>query len=439
MEYSPIKFFRVKNFRNIGDITVDFTGSPIISLVGDNESGKTSIIKAFAVLALHAYPRDQKDFIRDGTRGFGLALGLEDGTIITRMKADGINSYKIELPNGQVWETNKIDSGLPTKVQEIVGLLEEPETGEFLHIRTYEDQLLFVVTPSSTNYKVMYNALKVDYLTKAIRLGLDEVNALKKSLEDKEKSIKTLLDEVRQIKIYDIEPVINIRARLQNQLDNLELIEKAIELKDNVEKIESKMGILRLIEDNKLQSINIEEALGYKRFYTLLNSLTEIKKKLNIYEQIGDAKTIDITVLKKLKYVKEEINKLDVKSKLLREYVKSEGLNEIDSRLVGMFERALSIKTKVEEIQKRMKIVDVSELKEIDTSVTDVIAKFKNVASYYNKALEIHRNLVTLMEEAKKVEQERDNLIKQLGISVVECPRCNELIPLEGVGVLGKS
>ena len=36
---------------------------------------------------------------------------------------------------------------------------EEPETKEYLHIRTYEDKLLFVVTPNSTNYKVMYNSI----------------------------------------------------------------------------------------------------------------------------------------------------------------------------------------------------------------------------------------------------------------------------------------
>ena len=74
--YSPIKTIYIKNFRNIGEAIIDFTESPIISLIGENEAGKTSVVKAFAVAALHAYPRDQKDFIRDGTNGFGVCIEL---------------------------------------------------------------------------------------------------------------------------------------------------------------------------------------------------------------------------------------------------------------------------------------------------------------------------------------------------------------------------
>lgn len=35
--YSPIKKVYIKNFRNIGEATIDFTESPIVSLIGENE------------------------------------------------------------------------------------------------------------------------------------------------------------------------------------------------------------------------------------------------------------------------------------------------------------------------------------------------------------------------------------------------------------------
>lgn len=84
--YSPIKTIRVKNFRNIGDVELSFEDSPIITLVGSNEAGKTSIIKAFAACALHANPREQKDWIRDTTKMFGVEINLEDGTQLVRVK-----------------------------------------------------------------------------------------------------------------------------------------------------------------------------------------------------------------------------------------------------------------------------------------------------------------------------------------------------------------
>ena len=58
MQYSPIKSFRLKNFRNLGDVTIDFTESPIIALKGDNEAGKTSVVLGAAVLGLNANYRN---------------------------------------------------------------------------------------------------------------------------------------------------------------------------------------------------------------------------------------------------------------------------------------------------------------------------------------------------------------------------------------------
>ena len=153
--YSPISKVRVKNFRNIGDVELDFRDSPIITLVGSNEAGKTSVIKAFGVCALHASPRDQKEWIRDTTKMFGVQIDLQDGTQIVRVKEDGgVNLYRVIDKDGKTWDTSKITDGLPVQVQQVMGLIAEEETGEFLHIRTYEDKLLFVVTPDSANYKV---------------------------------------------------------------------------------------------------------------------------------------------------------------------------------------------------------------------------------------------------------------------------------------------
>ena len=90
--YSPISKIGIKNFRNLGEVEIDFTESPIVCLVGENEAGKTSVIKAFSVCALHSSPRDQKDYIRDGTQMFGVAIVLEDGSQIVRLKTKDVNN-----------------------------------------------------------------------------------------------------------------------------------------------------------------------------------------------------------------------------------------------------------------------------------------------------------------------------------------------------------
>lgn len=141
--YSPISKLRVKNFRNIGDVTIDFEQSPIVALVGENEAGKTSIIKAFSMCALHDSPRDQKDYIRDGTQALGIEIDLADSTKIVRIKqTNGGNIYRVISPDGSTWDTTKITDGLPEKINQLMGLIVEPETGEYLNVRTYEDRLL---------------------------------------------------------------------------------------------------------------------------------------------------------------------------------------------------------------------------------------------------------------------------------------------------------
>ena len=106
--YSPIKKIYIKNFRNLGEVEIDFTESPIVCLLGENEAGKTSVIKAFSVCALHSTPRDQKDYIRDGTQMFGVKIELQDGSSVTRLKTATVNKYVVEKADGTKWETNKI-------------------------------------------------------------------------------------------------------------------------------------------------------------------------------------------------------------------------------------------------------------------------------------------------------------------------------------------
>ena len=143
-------------------------------------------------------------------------------------------------PGEDDWVTNKIDDGgdVPYPIVQVMGIVKEPETKELLHIRTYEDNLLFVVTNASTNYKVMYNALKVEQLTNAIGLGSEEANRLRNNINTNDIAIKTLLDNLRKIKVHDTEAISNIKDRVAGQLHTLDKISRAMEIKGNIKKIE---------------------------------------------------------------------------------------------------------------------------------------------------------------------------------------------------------
>lgn len=423
--YSPIHKLRVKNFRNIGDVELDFTESPIITLVGENEAGKTSIIKAFATCALHANPRDQKDYIRDTTKMFGVEIDLQDGTQIVRVKEDGgINLYRVIYPDGKVWDTGKITDGLPVEVSKVMGLIAEPETNEFLHIRTYEDKLLFVVTPNSTNYKVMYNALKVEQLTKAIKLGSTEVNNLKSSINNNDVSIQTLGAQLRSISIVDVEPIKNIKDRLIQQIAVLTKLEKAKSLVDKVDSCEQQLGAVALIDRFGLQPIDELMSSRLSNASRLLNNKYELENKSLWIESVNDLSEIDISVSNKLKYILEKKTELSEKLDDAGALVHLSEISEISEivpiHLIKINSLLNDIRTKETIIQK----IDVTGQEEIQQSSLDLVAKLQRIYSFVDS---IKNKEIELEQDNNYIEQVQDYM-KQCGVAVETCPRCGEAV-----------
>ena len=214
--YSPIKRWGIKNFRNLGEVEFSFD-TPIVTLVGDNEAGKTSVVKTFAVLGANGYATEQKDYIRDNTKGFSIECELSDGTTVKRVKTASENAFEIVGASGEVYAADKIDRGYgtPVELERVMGMMVEPETKELLQIRTYEDNLLFVLTKSSENYKVMYNALKVGNLTRAIAVGNQQANGYRNAIDEYSVKSETLESELESIKDIDIASAIRLKGEIE--------------------------------------------------------------------------------------------------------------------------------------------------------------------------------------------------------------------------------
>ena len=432
--YSPIHKLYIRNFRNLGDVELDFSKSPIITLVGENEAGKTSVIKAFATCALHANPRDQKDYIRDGTKMFGVSIELEDGTRVTRIKeAGGINSYQIQDANGNMlFHTNKLAEGLPEEVQKLIGLISEPETNEFLHIRTYEDKLLFVVTPNSTNYKVMYNALKVEQLTKAIKLGSGEVNALKSSISSNDASMVTLQGQLKSISVVDTEPLINVRQSLIEQVALLDKLERVKTLSDRVNNCEVQLGALALIDKFKLESIN--EVIANKLVSTsrLLSRNNETVNLLSNISEISNLEEIDCSIVNKLFNILNKQNVLGSKIAEAGALVQVADISEISEVSVVQLNKAVSLIDKLNILTSQSKVIDVSKCIEIEQTALTNLDKLQRIASFKEKVDSGETQLKQINDYIVQVQ----DYLKQCGVAVEICPNCGNdvIIDMDKIG-----
>lgn len=425
--YSPIKTIFVKNFRNIDEVTLDFSESPIIALIGENEAGKTSIVKAFGVCALHANARDQKDYIRDGTNGFGVAIELENSALITRMKTPTLNKYSVKKADGELWDTNKIDAGLPIQVSELMGLIQEPETKEFLQIRTYEDQLLFVVTPASTNYKVMYDALKVDQLTRAIKVGSNESNELKATIGDNNTSIRTLTENLRGIKIYDLEALINVRNRINSQVTILDKLEKAKSILDRINLAKQQLGALNMLDEYNLKPIDLVEVAKLITANRLLDSSSNLTKLLQLNEKASSAEFIDLAIINKLRDAIEKRDRLETKIKSAGALESLSKLREISEYEAKQINRVMALQVQMKASAKVLATIDVPGCELVEQRDFDIVFKLERMR------LIVERNNLLKTEEDKSntVVKQIEDYLKQCGAAVAMCTKCGESIVLD--------
>lgn len=267
--YSPIKRWGIKNFRNLGEVGFEFD-TPIVTLVGDNEAGKTSVVKTFAVLGANGYATEQKDYMRDNTNGFQIDCELDNGTSIRRVKTASENAFEILGADGEVYAADKLDRGYgtPVELERVMGMMVEPETKELLQIRTYEDNLLFVLTKSSENYKVMYNALKVGNLTRAIAVGNQQANGYRNAIDEYSVKAETLESELESIKDIDIASAVRLKGEIERLSRIVTGLRGLIERLDAADESEARLRVYAGVSGLKEES----ESVGYS-FKSLIERL----------------------------------------------------------------------------------------------------------------------------------------------------------------------
>lgn len=423
--YSKIKSIQIKNFRNIGEVTLDFTKSPIITLVGENEAGKTSVVKAFKVCALNDSPRDQKGYIRDNTNAFGVLIELEDGHNILRYKErNGRNIYRVMDKDGKVWEQSKVTDGVPDGIQKMLGLTTETETGEYLNVRTYEDRLLFVVTPASTNYKVMYNALKVEQLTKAIKLGSDELNGIKSVVNKNENSISTLGDQLKTIVVRDLSPLKEIKDRVTKQVAELEHIERIERLMDKLDAVNEQLGAYELITVYNLQPIDEAMSVKVNSISRLLNRISDVDKKINQYSEIDTLDEISLNNIDMVNSILAKQAELSEKLRIAGSLDIVSNLEPISEVVVGHLNKVGLLASRLSTLTNQIKLYDTKGIEEIDESELNAVKRLERIEA---SLVKIHQNSSAIEQCDNYVIQVQEYL-KQLGVAVETCPKCGEAV-----------
>lgn len=425
--YSPIKNILVTNYRNIQKEVFSFEKSPIICLVGENDSGKSSAIMAFTACALNARMMKQKNYIRHGTQFFGVAIELEDGTIIKRLKSETANRYDIEYPDGKVWSTSKISEGLPVQVQELIGIIQEPETKEYLQVRTYRDKMMFVDTPDSTNYKVVYEALKVGQVTRAIKKGTDESNDLFYTISQNRTKLLGLCESEKKIVVSDLTPLTSMRKAVELGVELLKKIDEIRDLIEDIKSTEESLGTLRLIDTFKLNNISEIECLKLNDAYNSYLSCIEIGNKIESIKEVDTVESIDITPIYNLEESMRLIEDINNSNGWLEVYKETEKVEYIDYSVLNTIKETVEILNEISIDNERVK--SYNEIKDIDYSGKE----YNNIVQMENLIDMIKQNkeMASQIEEIDKYISQSNQYLKDLGVAFEKCPNCGEQVMVD--------
>lgn len=410
--YSKIKSIEVRNFRNIGVAAVSFEKSPIVCLLGDNEAGKTSFNMATTVCATNVDPKSQKEYIRKGTNGFGVKINLEDGHSVLRMKTSDSNIYQVTKDGEEVYSASKLSEGIPKEVTDLMGIIMEDETRELLQVRTYEDKLLFAYTTGTTNKKMMYNALKVENLTNAIKIGNEDINGIRSEKSNNEIACGTVMGQLRGIHLVDV----SIVETLLNKVKELSNQEEKLSLLDNL---------------NKIVTSGYIKMNGIANLTAGLNELNETQIKNLV--RLVDLKKQSELVVPDHKGVCELNSRLYEKVAQCRSLVSSLNVYVPDTSEVAdidLLVNRINIVSKLKSLCEELKKVEFGAFKELEQA--------KELKVEPSKKLQIMKELVANIKENKEQLEkmqaeihECKEFLEHNSDGVITCPNCGELIIAE--------
>lgn len=419
--YEQLTGISIKDFRNLGTIDIDFTKSAIVCLKGGNEAGKSSVVIALKTLGSNLSSKQYKEYIRTGTDGWVVMLHTADGQSVYRKKTATKQVFGIyKMINGEkklVWSIDKLDeNAVPQEVQQITGFTTEPETKELLNVRTYEDQMLFVETSGGSNYKVMYNALKIDNLTKAVKTGTVEAKEFKQEVDSCETSVNTCKEQLRKIRTLDIEPLQKIKARIQKESQAIVLLERAIEAKRQLDTITANLGIL-----NEIGKLTVLDEYLFNTLTTAYKDKLDLKKiedRTQTLEEVRGLKLIDTTILDKFEtatQVKAKLSKLRTNP-----YAEVGDCGLVDVVLFDKLNTALQAQRALSSLEGQVQAYS----KELTLLDEDLVVKF-------GKAIEVKGQIQTVESEYQGYRQKIDgfyNQLKAIGVKYYVCPNCGELV-----------
>jgi exonuclease SbcC len=270
-----IKSVRLKNFQGYKDTKIEFEPTFNV-IVGRNESGKSSIVRALNFVFSNEW---SKDFVRDEADETQIVITLDSGVKIFRTKGNATNRCTIKYDEDKKEVFENFGTTLPQKVSEALEInpLKLDEHTEInMAVSSQHDGLFLLQEPGTLKAKLLGKISGLHYIDFALRDIAKDKKNLSIIMQEKNNELQLATKELEQfedVNIYEkqlktIDEEIKLLQNNEKQLNELKVIDfnlkelniKIAKLDDYAERYEKvnfddydKLAIL----SNKIDMLNV--------------------------------------------------------------------------------------------------------------------------------------------------------------------------------------
>ncbi|MEZ0323890.1 MAG: SMC family ATPase [Hydrogenothermaceae bacterium] len=455
-----LKKLTLRNFLIHSDSEIEFNPVGITAIIGENGSGKSSIIEAIQFALFGSSSKgNKKDLIKWGKKEALVELEFENSLGLFKIARtisynDSGSSMLCKYEKGQFiqYYQKNLNKEIPkiigltlktfrtaavVKQGEIEGLINKKPSErekimeELLGIQYYQR----VIKQYSENKKYIERKLEELELQKVdIKQLKEKKSELQKDLSVVEEKIKSLEDDLKEKK-NQFQSVLDILKDIEIAHNQIESKEKLINmLKADIEKLSKNLEEIQQIE-SKFEEVK-------KRYENFLS----LKDKLNLISDIEKLQIQNLSLEEKINKLKEGIEFIDNFKSVAETFKKKENdyknilnLIEISNKKQGQINQ---IKTIIEQLSQQLQQLE-QEMKSIaETLKQNYYNKFQTLKQNPHMVEEYLNQSLIKSKELQKEKEEILNKVSAIGtegklekekiqkISALEgvCPTCNRPI-----------
>lgn len=416
----------IVNFQSIEDVSFEIPEKSFTCIVGPSNIGKSAIRRALECLM---YNNSDASFIRNGEKSCSIEVTFGDGSVIKWYRDKKTAGYIIDGD-----DFTKLAGSVPDV------LIDKGYKELLINKDKYQVQIasqfnnIFLLNETGGKVtEVLSNLGNLNRIIKSNKSCQTDLKLNKNRLSVRREDVISAKEKLKSYKGLDDQRqlVAVLKSHLKEIKETKDKINTIKKIETSLNKAVAIVKILRPSKDIEVTSFDLD-LNKVTNLNNLLKKLTRSQKLVDSYEPIKNVSNISLDIsAENLNTLKLLLPKLDAYNKKQTHFAKLLEIPKIDFNLKEEYDQYLKMITYSKKLEVAKNKIDlyknltsvIPSLEELDLALIERVSSlYKTVSETKDRVLSLRNQVNDSEVKLTKLEEERDNLHKTLGV----CPLCDK-------------